>query len=451
MRVCVVGTGYVGLVTGACLAKVGHQVQCVDVRPEVVEAINAGRSPIVEPGLDDILKAGVAEGHFRASLSLQEGMEGAEIVLVAVGTPTTKGDIDLRYVREAAEGIGRTLAGSSAYRVVTVKSTVVPGTTDGLVRTSLETTSGRKAGQFGLCMNPEFLREGCAVEDFLEPDRIVIGQWDERSGDTLAKMYSPFSCPVVRTGLRNAELIKYTANALLASMISFSNQIAMICESLDGVDVDEVFTGVHLDRLLSPVVDGRRVHPGLLAYLKAGAGYGGSCFPKDVLALRQFAQECGVPAPLLEAVMAVNRSRASHLADLVEEPLGGAEGKKVAVLGLTFKPFTDDLRESPALAAVEELLRRGAVVRAYDPEVPPGRTDPHLPSGLELFPNAIDAVREAQAVVLATAWPEFLGLDWGAVCAAMPRPVIVDGRNALKEVQWPHGALYRPIGRRTEV
>ena len=447
MRVCVVGAGYVGLVTGACLAKVGRQVRCVDVRPEVVEAINAGRSPIVEPGLDDILKAGVAEGCFRATLSLETGMEGAEVVLIAVGTPTSEGNIDLRYVRQAAGEIGALMAGHDAYRVVAVKSTVVPGTTDGLVRTELEAASGRRAGQFGLCMNPEFLREGCAVEDFLKPDRIVIGQWDERSGESLAKMYAAFTCPVMRTGLRNAELIKYTANALLASMISFSNQIAMICESLDGVDVDEVFAGVHLDRRLSPVVDGRRVQPGLLAYLKAGAGYGGSCFPKDMLALSRFAQERGVPAPLLEAVMSINRSRAIRLADMVEGPLGGLEGRAVAVLGLTFKPFTDDLRESPALAAVEELLRRGAAVRAYDPEARPGRRDPHLPAEVGLCTGASEAVRGADAVVLATAWPEFLDLDWRALCASMARPLVVDGRNALKDVVWPVGTLYRPIGR----
>jgi len=213
MRLCVVGAGYVGLVTGACLAKVGHEVRCVDVRQEAVDAVNAGLAPISEPGLADILKGVVTAGRFRATLSMEEGAEGAEVLLLAVGTPTRDGNIDLAYVRQASETIGKLLGSGSAYRVVAVKSTVIPGTTDGLVRRTLETASGFEVGRFGLCMNPEFLREGSAVEDFMNPDRIVIGQWDERSGDTLAGLYAPFVCPILRTGLRNAEMIKYTANA----------------------------------------------------------------------------------------------------------------------------------------------------------------------------------------------------------------------------------------------
>lgn len=455
MRICIVGAGYVGLVTGACLAKVGHHVRCVDVRAEAVAAINAGRSPIVEPGLPEIIRSGLEEGRFRATLSLREGMEGAEVILIAVGTPTSEGSIDLSYVRDAAAGIGEILSGGTGYRTVTVKSTVVPGTTDSLVRTTLEAASGRMVGEFGLCMTPEFLREGCAVEDFMEPDRIVIGQWDGRSGDTLARVYAPFACPVVRTSLRNAEMIKYAANALLASMISFSNQIAIICERLDGVDVDEVFEGVYLDRRLTPMSGGERVRPGILSYLKAGAGYGGSCFPKDVLAITQFSRSLGAPAPLLEAVMEVNRSRASTLADMVEQPLKGLRGRTVAILGLTFKPLTDDLRDSPALAAAAQLIERGAVVRGYDPQVPPGRLDSRIPADLVLCGGLSEAVKGADAVVLATAWQEFVEADWAALCASMRIRLVVDGRNALKQVTWPEGVLYRPIGRyhgkRTEV
>ncbi len=447
MRLCVVGAGYVGLVTGACLSKIGHDVCCVDVRAEAVDAINAGRSPIVEPGLDEMLKACVAEGRFRATRSLSEGMAGARVVLIAVGTPTRKDDIDLSFVRGAASEIGRCLTAGSDYRTVTVKSTVVPGTTDTLVRRALEEGSGLRTGAFGLCMNPEFLREGCAIGDFMEPDRIVIGQWDERSGDAMAEVYAPFACPVFRTSLRNAEMIKYTANALLATLISFSNQIAMICERVDGVDVDDVMAGVHLDRRFSPVVHGERVQPGLLAYLKAGAGYGGSCFPKDMIALTRFAKGMRVNASLLDAVMDINRSRPIRLVDMTEGFLGTLDGRAVSVFGLTFKPHTDDLRESPALAAVEEFIRRGAVVKAYDPEVPPGRSDPRIPDRVVLCENPAEAAHGAEALVLATAWPEIVNLDWVAMCAGMAQPLVVDGRNALKGVAWAPGTRYVPVGR----
>ena len=419
----------------------------MDVRQEAVDAVNVGLAPISEPGLADILKGVVTAGRFRATLSMEEGAEGAEVLLLAVGTPTRDGNIDLAYVRQASETIGKLLGSGSAYRVVAVKSTVIPGTTDGLVRRTLETASGFEVGRFGLCMNPEFLREGSAVEDFMNPDRIVIGQWDERSGDTLAGLYAPFVCPILRTGLRNAEMIKYTANALLASLISFSNQIAMICESVEGVDVEDVLAGVHLDRRLSPILAGERIQPGILAYLKAGAGYGGSCFPKDMLALTRFGRGLGVPVPLLEAVLAINGARAIHLVDVVENELGDLAGRKVAMLGLTFKPFTDDLRESPALACIAEFHKRGAKVKAYDPEVPPTRKDPRLPEGLVLCSLAQEALQDSEVAVLVTAWPEFSDLDWPSLCEDVPVRVVIDGRNALRSVRWPPGTRYRPIGR----
>jgi UDPglucose 6-dehydrogenase len=446
MRIAVVGTGYVGLVTATGLAGSGHDVTCVDSDRGRVDSTNRGVPPFYEPGLGELLASALRDGRLRATSDLDEAVSGAEVTFIAVGTPSKDGDIDLTALCAATEAIGHSLSRSDSWRLVVVKSTVVPGTTDTLVRGILERASGRKAGSFGLCMNPEFLREGTAVEDFMKPDRIVIGQWDERSGKTLAEVYRSFDCPTLFTSLRNAEMTKYASNALLATLISFSNEMAALCEATPGTDVEEVIDALHLDRRLSTVVNGRRCAPGILTYLRAGCGFGGSCLPKDVLALRQFALKRGVAAPILDAVMAVNAARPASIVARTEEALGGLDGAAVAVLGLAFKPGSDDLRDSPALKIIELLFQKSAAVRAFDPCVSRlGEALSRYPVTLSPSPEAL--LEGADAAVLVTAWPEFQRLDWTTLCRRMRRPVIVDGRNMLRDVTLPPEAIYISTGR----
>lgn len=448
MRITVIGTGYVGLTTGVCLAGVGHEVVCVDIVQERVDAINRGESPFYEPGLDQMLSDALASGRLRATRELTGSVAAGEATLICVGTPQAEGRIDLSYVAEAARQVGAALRGADGYHVVAVKSTVVPGTTDTLVRSLIEETSGLAAGEFGLCMNPEFLREGSAVYDFNSPDRIVIGQWDEKAGRALARMYEAFDCPKIFTTLRNAEMIKYASNSLLATLISFSNEIAALCEATPGTDVESVLEGVHLDRRLSPFGDaGARIRPEILSFLRAGCGFGGSCLPKDVNALREYARDHGVAPRLLDAVVAVNAARPSQFVGLAEEALGTLEGATVAVLGLAFKPGTDDLRESPSLAVARLLSEKGAAVRAHDPIFTSRPSALGAADRLEFCRTPEEALRGADAALVVTGWPQFAGADWSALCGLMRRPLIVDGRNVLRGVEWPEGTTYLTVGR----
>lgn len=446
MRITVIGTGYVGLVTGTALAYCGHDVTCVDMNPERVSAVNQGIVPFHEPGLPEMLSACVQAKRLRACTAAAAAVAASDITFLAVGTPSRDGAIDLSYLRAAAEQVGLGLRESRGYHVVAVKSTVVPGTTDTLVREVLERTSGRKAGSFGLCMNPEFLREGSAVADFMEPDRIVIGQWDERSGSRLGELYRSFDCPHFFTTLRNAEMTKYASNALLATLISFSNELAAICEATPGANVSQVLDALHLDRRLSTTKDAQGESLGILSYLRAGCGFGGSCLPKDVSALRAYARQQSVQPLLLDAVAAVNESRPRQLLDLVDQALGTLQGADVAVLGLAFKPGTDDLRDSPALATIRLLQQSGAVVRAYDPMFP------SFPEGndFQLCASGKEALTGADAALIVTAWPEFAAWDWAELCSGMRRPILIDGRNALAAEQIPQGVTYVPIGKAFE-
>lgn len=447
MNVAIIGTGYVGLVTGACLAALGHRVVCVDNNPERVAALSKGIPPMHEAGLPELVRDGIDAGRLAASADVAEAVRGADLSMICVGTPSQDGRIDLSLVRQAATQIGEALRGGDGYHVVVVKSTVIPGSTDGLVREAVEAASGRKLGAFGLCMNPEFLSQGTAVEDFRNPDRIVIGQSDERAGDVLADLYAAFDCPKLRCGLRNAEMIKYAANAFQATLISFANQIAAICEKIPGADEAVVMEGVHLDRNLSVDCDGRRLMAPAVRFLRGGIGFGGSCFPKDLVALRHIARLVGAPTTMLDAVIDTNQSRGVQILDLLEKDLGGLGGRVVSVLGLAFKPDTDDLRESPGLRLIQRLLDKGAVVRGHDP----------LPLALHHARSAVDprvtltaaaeeALAGADAAIIATAWPDYRGWDWPRLGAAMRRPIILDGRNALAGTSLPPEILYRRIG-----
>ncbi len=446
MKIAIVGTGYVGLVTGAGLAALGHHVTCIDKDASRVEKIARGVAPFFEPGLDAIVAGAVRSGHLASSSDVAGPVSAAEIVLIAVGTPDHEGRIDLSQIETAASEIGAVLRDKPDYTVIAVKSTVVPGTTDGVVLKALERASGKKAGRdFGLCMNPEFLREGSAVEDFTKPDRIVIGAIDARAAELFGRIYEKFDCPKPVVSLRNAEFCKYASNALLATLISFSNEMAALCEATPGADVEVALDCVHLDRRLSPVIDGRRVKPGILSYIRPSSGYGGSCFPKDVAALRAFARDCGVNAELLEAVSSVNDRRTAAVLDFAEARIGKFKGKRVGVLGLTFKSGTDDLRHSPAVTLTEQIISRGGDVAVYDPiatEISRGTFGERV----RYAAGALDAVTGADVTVIGTAWPEWTDLNWADVKSAMRGNIVFDARNSLRALPLAPGLVRIQIG-----
>ncbi|HVL56181.1 MAG TPA: UDP-glucose/GDP-mannose dehydrogenase family protein [Burkholderiaceae bacterium] len=437
MRVCVVGTGYVGLVSGACLAEVGHQVTCVDIDPAKVDAINRGQPPIFEEGLEAILARNAGE-RLRATTSLADAFAGADVALICVGTPFDGQRIDLSYVLEAARQLGRLLRDRDDWCVIAVKSTVIPGTTDGPVREALEQASGKTAGvDFGLGMNPEFLAEGVAVRDFMEPDRIVVGGIDERSIERLAALYSAFpTVPLVRTTPRTAEAIKYASNALLATLISFSNELARYCEAVGGVDVADVMPGVHrMKHLTWRDAEGRQQIVSAASFLWAGCGFGGSCFPKDVKALIAEAHARGAATPLLDAVIRINESQPQRMVDMAARRLGSLRGRRVTVLGLAFKPGTDDVRESPAVPIIGRLLADGAQVVAHDPiAIDTGRRELAArgvdAAAVRFEPDLRAALAGADAVLLVTRWPQYANVP--ALLGGLGEaPVLIDGRRQL--------------------
>jgi UDPglucose 6-dehydrogenase/GDP-mannose 6-dehydrogenase len=452
MRVAIVGTGYVGLVTGACLAERGHEVTCVDLDPAKVAAISAGRAPFHEAGLPELLARHAGRG-LRATTDLAAAVRGSEITLIAVGTPFRGDAIDLSFVEAAAREVGEALRlpedaeqrtasseqRSANWHTVVIRSTVVPGTTDGVVLPLLERHSGRRAGEsLGVGMNPEFLTEGTAVADFVRQDRIVIGGVDERSRDEIERLYAGFDgVPRVRTNTRTAEMIKYASNALLATAISFTNELANLGAALGGIDTREVMRGVRLSRYLTAqdAVPSGWSAP-VASFYEAGCGYGGSCLPKDVKALAAHGRAAGVPMRVLEAVDAVNRDQPARLVALVRKHFPALGGVPVTVLGLAFKPGTDDVRETPARPVVEALLAEGARVTVYDP-VAAGTAEGLFGAGrVAVAPDLAAAVRGAKAVVLVTRWPEFDELP--ALLAPMAdAPLVVDGRRMLEKDSVP--------------
>ncbi len=440
MKLSVIGTGYVGLVSGVCLAHVGHDVVCVDIDEAKVARINRGDCPIHEDGLAELME-GVLGNRFRATTDLAEAVASTELTLVAVGTPFGEERIDLGQIEAAAAAVGAELAKKNSYHVVAVKSTVVPGTTEDVVLPILEKESGKTAGpDFGVGMNPEFLREGVAVADFLNPDRIVIGGIDERTLDMMNGLYSLFpNTDVMRTTPRTAEMIKYTANSLLATLISFSNEIANM-SAVVGVDSTDVMRGVHLDHRFSPILaDGTRVRPASLTYLEAGCGFGGSCFPKDVKALAAYARSVGVPAPILEGALQINEDQPAKLVEPVVGAL--APGSKVTVLGAAFKPDTDDVRESPTLRIVPALLAAGLKVTLHDP-IALENAAAELGADV-IYEDDIDlALLGADAVVLVTKWGTYQDLPQ-KLAGVDPQPLVADGRRMFGADQF---ARYVGIG-----
>ena len=449
MNIAVIGAGYVGLVAAAGFASVGHRVVCVDLDRRKVDAINAGRPLLYEAGLEDIVQRALADGTLRATMELASCASDADAIFICVETPSTAADgIDLRVIRECARGVGEALRQRPSYCVVAVKSTVVPGTAEDIVGPIVWAAAGKTRSEIGLVSNPEFLREGQAVRDFLYPDRIMVGGIDEASIALVTEIYAPFSAPIFATTPRTAEMVKYASNTLWATLVSFSNEIATICEATPGVDVEDVMRAVHLDERLSSAGPEGRVYPGAVSYLRAGCGFGGSCLPKDVRALIRYARDAGAQPDLLSAVMRVNESRPDALVRLVERALGTLADRPIAVLGLSFKPGTDDLRESPSIPIIHSLLRQGARVRAYDPIAQTAARTRWQESGITICSSAEEALAGAEAALVLTAWPEFSTLDWAGLRGRMARPLVVDGRRVLDGVALEQaGYEYLCIGR----
>lgn len=432
MRVSVIGTGYVGLVTGVCFAEKGHQVTCVDIDQAKVDSINNGVPPIYERGLQDLLKKNVG-GRLWASTNLSDAVQQTDLSLIAVGTPFDGREIDLSYIKAVSKEIGLALRDKLGYHGVIVKSTVVPGTTDDVVRPILEAASGKKAGvDFGVGMNPEFLTEGEAVNDFLFPDRIVLGGIDTATIDLQARLYEGFpGVEVLRTNNKSAEMIKYTSNALLATLISFSNEMANLCSTVKDVDVVDVMRGVHISRYLSvDLPDGTKVQPPIVSFLAAGCGFGGSCFPKDVKALAAHGEKHGVPMHVLDAVLKVNEHQPQKVIQLLMKHFASLKGVRVSILGLAFRPDTNDMRESPAISIVRSLLQEGAVIKGYDPAAADEARKLFSSHELELSASLSDALAKVDAVVLVTRWDEFVDVP-ELLRSQNPQPLFVDGRRQL--------------------
>src|SRR6516162_8960324 len=433
MRIAMVGTGYVGLVSGACIADFGHEVTCVDKDGTKISALNSGEIPIYEPGLKDIVQSNVRSGQLQFTTALSEALKGANAAFIAVGTPSRRGDghADLSYVYEAAREIAAAL---TEFTVIITKSTVPVGTGDEVERIIREL---RPDVDVAVVSNPEFLREGAAIHDFKHPDRIVIGTDDERAKRVLAEIYRPLylnQAPILYTGRRTAELIKYAANAFLATKITFINEIADLCEKL-GSDVQEVAQGIGLDKRIGS------------KFLHAGPGFGGSCFPKDVRALIRTADEAGAGLAIVETVLRVNDTRKRRMAEKIAAACGGSlAGKSLAVLGLTFKPNTDDMRDAPSLEILPRLIAAGARIRAFDPEGM-GEAKKLIPE-LVYCHDAYQAMEGADALILLTEWNEFRGLDLARVKRLLASPLVIDLRNIYQPQEMAAAGLsYLSIGR----
>ena len=437
MHVTMIGTGYVGLVSGACFSEFGHDVTCVDKDSAKIEALRAGEIPIFEPGLDKLVESNVAAGRLSFATDLRQPVADADAVFIAVGTPSRRGDghADLTYVFDAAREVAAALDG---YTVIVTKSTVPVGTSAEVFRVVSE---ARPDAEFDVASNPEFLREGAAISDFMRPDRVVVGAESDRARDVMRELYRSLflnETPVMFTALQTAELIKYAANAFLATKITFINEIANLCELVDA-NVQDVARGIGLDGRIGA------------KFLHAGPGYGGSCFPKDTLALLRTAEDLNLPMEIVKATVAVNTLRKKDMAQKVVAACGGSlEGKTVAVLGLTFKPNTDDMRDSPSLDIIPALLAAGAKIRAFDPE---GMDEARkLLNGIEYCADAYDTLPGADALAIVTEWNAFRALDMPRVKDLMKAPVLVDMRNiydpgTMEELGFTYISIGRPAVR----
>ncbi len=429
-KICVIGTGYVGLVTGTCFSDLGNNVMCLDVNEDRISSLNKGIMPIYEPGLEQLVEQNVKAGRLTFTTDYKEALKDVEIAFIAVGTPSgVEGEADMQYVRSAAEAIADLV---DQPIIIVNKSTVPVGTGDWVHEIITKKREGKPL-EFSVVSNPEFLREGSAINDFMEPDRVVLGSENSEAAQKVAKLYAPLRCPIQITDIRTAEMIKYASNAFLATRISFINEIANMCEEL-GADVKEVAFGMGLDKRIGH------------AFLDAGLGWGGSCFPKDVKALAHMAVLHGTHPQLLQAVMEINRNQRRRVVVKLRKALGGLNDKVIGVLGLSFKPNTDDIREAPAIEVIHLLQNEGAIIQAYDPQAMENVNEElHR---VKLCSNAYEVAEGSDALLLATEWNEFKQLDFSRILDLMQTPIIIDSRNLwdpdrLKEM----GFTYFGVGR----
>jgi len=438
-HISIAGTGYVGLATAVGFASKGCKVIASTHDPEKAALINKGVPPFYEVGFEELLRKVVEKGYLKCVLDSGEAVLDTDTTFITVGTPSQRdGSIDLQYIQRSAREIGEALKRKNTYHLVVVKSTVVPGTTENVVRPITEKHSGKRCGPgFGLCMTPEFLREGSALHDTLHPDRIIIGEYDDKSGDALESLYTQFYkeelTPIIRTNLPTAELIKYANNSFLATKISFINTIANVCEKIPGADVTMVAKGIGLDQRINP------------RFLRAGLGYGGSCFPKDVKALIAFSKVQGYDSMLLNAVEDVNNAQPYRAVELVRKLVGDLEGKRIAILGLAFKPNTDDMREAVSIKIVKKLLEEGARVTVYDPF--------SMKNAKEIFgarvtyaSTATECFTDADGCILVTEWDEFKTLNPEDFIKHMQKPVIIDGRRIYNSKEFSRELKFAAMG-----
>jgi UDPglucose 6-dehydrogenase len=433
MDIAIIGSGYVGLVTGACFADVGHNIICVDNDLEKIKLLKAGKVPIYEPGLEEVIHRNVSAHRLRFTSSIKEGVDNSQIIFIAVPTPQQpNGDVDLSFIEKVAREIAGVL---SDYRVIVDKSTV-PVKTGEKVAESIRRYN-RHGASFDVVSNPEFLREGCAVADLMHPDRIVIGAQSEHAVDLMKKVYEPFMAPILVTDINSAELIKHCANSFLALKISYINAVSAICE-VSGADVEKVADGIGMDHRI-----GRD-------FLDAGVGYGGSCFPKDIAAFIAISEHLGVPFDLLKEVQRINTAQKRRFLKTIRDTLWVLREKQIAVWGLTFKPNTDDVRSSVAIELVADLLREGAHVVGYDPKGMEKARGVKAIDAAEFAPSALEAVNDAEALIIATEWDEFANVDLEVVKEKMRTPIVFDGRNLLDpETMRRLGFYYHSIGRKS--
>jgi UDPglucose 6-dehydrogenase len=439
-RISVIGVGYVGLCTAVGLASKGYNVIASEVDAEKANKINQGIPPFHEPGLQEKLKESIQKNNLKCLVNQTEKViHETDLTFVAVGTPSKPdGSINLQYIESVARNIGNALKHKDSYHVTVIKSTVIPGTTQNIVKPLLEQESKKRCGEgFGLCMNPEFLRQGSAFQDTLNADRVVIGSYDEKSGDSLEDLYKDFysthTPPIIRTTLSTAELIKYASNAMLATKISFINTIANMCEKIPGADVKVVATAMGLDKRIGPL------------FLDAGLGYGGSCFPKDVKALIACSKAFGYTPELLESTENVNKTQPLKAVEFCKEQLGNLEGKKIAILGLAFKPDTDDMREARVIPIINQLLKEGADITAYDPvAIPMAKTI--FNNEIQYATSALECLKNADSCIIVTEWEEFKKLTPEDFTKNMKQPILIDGRRIYNSKAFSQKLKFTAIG-----
>jgi len=433
------GLGYVGTVYSAGFASKGFKVTGFDTDKDKLKMLDKGAPPIHEPGLEELMRECKAKGTLRITDNPDDAVSNSDITFITVGTPSKEdGSIDLKHVVEASNTIGGALKGKGAWHLIVVKSTVTPGTTEKIVRRTVEKASGKKTPEdYGLAVNPEFLREGSAIEDFMKPDRIIIGANDEKSRKMLEEIYSEFDCPKILTNPKTAELIKYVNNAFLAMKVSFINMIANLCQEIPGCDVDVVARGIGLDRRIGE------------QFLRAGAGWGGSCLPKDLKALKNFSRKIGVNLPLVEATLKINDKQPLTMIKLTKKKIGNLKNRRVAVLGLSFKPDTDDMREAVSIKIVNKLIDEGAEVTVYDPAA--------MKNAKKIFqekviyaPSTIECLKDAECALIVTEWSEFKELTPEDFIEHMKNPVVIDGRRIFNPETYASKLEFEAIGLRAE-